>query len=128
MLAADTTVVLGNEIIGKPDNARHARSMLRRSGKSYQVLTAIMVAYEDRIESALSASTVEFRTLGNGEISRYVRSGESPTRLVLTRSSRAACLRKPNGSYLELGACRYTKPRKYCGILVSPGVNFSRGH
>src|SRR5258706_77114 len=39
VLAADTTVVLDNEIIGKPDNARHARSMLRRlSGKTHQAL------------------------------------------------------------------------------------------
>ena len=77
VLAADTTVVLDDEIIGKPDNAEHARILLRRlSGKAHQVLTAIAVAYADRIETALSTSTVEFRELGNEEIRRYVASGE----------------------------------------------------
>lgn len=77
VLAADTTVVLDGEIIGKPDNEEHARILLQRlSGKAHQVLTAIAAAYADRIETALSTSTVEFRELGNDEISRYVTSGE----------------------------------------------------
>jgi septum formation protein len=102
VLAADTTVVLDNEIIGKPDNARHARSMLRRlSGKTHQVLTAIAVAYEDRIESTLSASTVEFRSLGNGEISRYVRSGEPLDKAgaYAIQGRAAVFVRAMNGSY-----------------------------
>lgn len=77
VLAADTTVVLGGEIIGKPKNAEHARLTLQRlSGNVHQVLTAVAVAYADRIKTALSSSTVEFRALGNAEIRRYVASGE----------------------------------------------------
>ena len=77
VLAADTTVVLGSDIVGKPDNAEHAQQMLRRlSGQTHQVLTAIAVARGDQLETALSTSAVEFRELEDGEIRRYVASGE----------------------------------------------------
>jgi septum formation protein len=77
VLAADTTVVLDGGIVGKPDNAAHAQQMLRRlSGRKHQVLTAIAVARGDQLETALSDSAVEFRELDDGEIRRYVASGE----------------------------------------------------
>ena len=77
VLAADTAVVLDNEIFGKPDDARHARQMLRRlSGKTHQVLTAVSVVRDERISTVLSASAVEFRELDDDEIRRYVAGGE----------------------------------------------------
>jgi len=77
VLAADTTVVLDGEIIGKPADARRAHELLRRlSGQTHQVLTAVAVAREARVETALSISAVEFRELADGEIRRYVASGE----------------------------------------------------
>ncbi len=77
VLAADTTVVLGGEIIGKPENAEHAQQLLRRlAGRTHQVLTAIAVAHRQRIETAVSSSAVEFRELDDDEIRRYVAGGE----------------------------------------------------
>jgi septum formation protein len=77
VLAADTIVVLEGDIIGKPDNAEHARQMLRRlSGRTHQVLTAIAIAHGAHLETALSTSTVEFRVLEDGEIRRYIAGGE----------------------------------------------------
>lgn len=77
VLAADTAVVLDGEVIGKPGDAVHARQMLRRlSGKTHQVLTAIAVARNGKIETALAASAVEFRELDDDEIRRYVAGGE----------------------------------------------------
>ena len=77
VLAADTTVVLDGEIIGKPADARGAHEILRRlSGRTHQVLTAVAVARGVRVETALSISAVEFRELADGEIRRYVASGE----------------------------------------------------
>ena len=77
VLAADTTVVLDGEIIGKPADARGAHELLRRlSGRTHQVLTAVAVAREARVETALSISAVEFRELADGEIRHYVASGE----------------------------------------------------
>jgi len=77
VLAADTTVVLEGEILGKPDDALHAQEMLRRlSGRTHQVLSAIAVARKGHLDTALSTSTVEFRELEDGEIRRYAATGE----------------------------------------------------
>ena len=77
VLAADTTIVLEGDIVGKPDNAEHAQQILRLlSGRTHQVLTAIAVARGDHLEAALSTSAVEFRELEDGEIRRYVETGE----------------------------------------------------
>ena len=44
LLAADTTLELDGEIIGKPDNESHAMEILRRlSGRTHQVLTAVVL-------------------------------------------------------------------------------------
>jgi septum formation protein len=77
MLAADTTVCLGDEILGTPANAAEAADfLLRLSGREHEVLTAIGLKYRDRAELQLSATTVRFRALERDEIERYVRSGE----------------------------------------------------
>ena len=77
VLAADTTVTLDGDIIGKPSGREDAEATLRRlSGKTHQVMTGIAVALEGRIESILSISHVEFRKLDPDEIRRYVATGE----------------------------------------------------
>ena len=77
VLAADTTVVLDGGIIGKPADARDAHELLQRlSGQTHQVMTAVAVARDARVETALSISAVEFRELADREIRRYVASGE----------------------------------------------------
>ncbi|HET7597471.1 MAG TPA: Maf family protein [Burkholderiales bacterium] len=76
-LGADTTVVLEGTVIGKPENAEHAQRILGAlSGREHEVMTAVAVAQRDRIESALSVSTVAFRELAPAEVQRYVASGE----------------------------------------------------
>ena len=77
VLAADTTLELDGCIIGKPSDADDAIRILRRlSTKTHRVLTAVAVAFEGRLESALSISEVRFGALDEGEIRRYVASGE----------------------------------------------------
>jgi septum formation protein len=77
VLAADTTLDLDGEIIGKPkDEADAERILARLSGRSHRVLTAIAMAREDRVEHRLSSSEVRFRPLSTDEIRRYVHSGE----------------------------------------------------
>jgi septum formation protein len=78
VLAADTTVALGMRIFGKPSNRRDAETMLAElSGKRHEVLTAVVVQYDDQVETALSASEVQFRELTPQEIQEYVATGES---------------------------------------------------
>jgi len=77
VLAADTEVVLDDEVFGKPRDARDAAGMLRRlSGRTHEVLSAVCVASSDRIARALSVSEVTFAPLDDGAIDAYVASGE----------------------------------------------------
>ncbi|QNM96945.1 Maf family protein [Chitinimonas koreensis] len=77
LLAADTTVALDDAILGKPLDAADAAAMLARlSGRSHEVLTAVALTDGERVETALSASTVRFRALEAAEITAYVASGE----------------------------------------------------
>ena len=78
VLAADTTVALGQRVYGKPSSRREAEAMLAElSGKRHEVLTAVVVQYEDQVETALSVSEVQFRELTPEEIQHYVATGES---------------------------------------------------
>ncbi len=77
VLAADTTVSLAGEIIAKPADAADAARMLRLlSGTQHRVLTAVAIAFEQRMEVAVSESLVTFDTLDDRRIEAYVQSGE----------------------------------------------------
>lgn len=77
VLAADTTVALGDEIFGKPESDEDAARILQRlSGATHRVLTAVAVAYGDRLESRLSVTQVEFAPLSDHDIEFYVLTGE----------------------------------------------------
>lgn len=77
ILAADTTLDLEGEIIGKPRDAADAIRILQRlAGRSHRVLTAVAVADRSRLETRLSVSEVRFRALDDAELRRYVASGE----------------------------------------------------
>lgn len=77
ILAADTSVVFDEQLIGKPEDVEHAVRILRTlSGREHQVITAIAVALRDQVETQISVSSVWFRELTEAEIRRYVASGE----------------------------------------------------
>jgi septum formation protein len=77
VIAADTTVVLDGDILGKPVDAADARAMIRRlAGRSHTVLTALAVAHGGRVESAVESVDVTFRPLTDEEIAQYVATGE----------------------------------------------------
>ena len=77
VLAADTEVILDNEVLGKPKDAAHAALMLERlSDRTHDVLTAVAVRWNAQIMLAVSASRVSFRALTREEIQRYIATGE----------------------------------------------------
>lgn len=77
VLAADTSVVFDEQLIGKPEDAEHAVRILRTlSGREHQVITAIAMVLRDQLETQISVSSVWFRELAEAEIRRYVASGE----------------------------------------------------
>jgi septum formation protein len=77
ILCADTTVALGDAILGKPQNRRQARDMLSAlSGKTHVVFTAIAAGTPTEMRHALSVSQVRFAAWSPGEIETYLDSGE----------------------------------------------------
>jgi len=82
VLAADTIVVIGDEVLGKPDDAAHAVVLLSKLvGRSHVVITGVALAHGDEatpgeLSSFWVASTVRMRTAERSEIERYVAGGE----------------------------------------------------
>ena len=77
VLAADTTVSLAGEILGKPHDRADAERILNLlAGTQHRVLTAVAVSFEERYEVAVSESLVTFAPLDAERIGAYVQSGE----------------------------------------------------
>jgi septum formation protein len=77
VLGADTEVVLGDVVYGKPSDAADAARMLAElSGRSHRVITAVWLVSADREEHAINESEVQFAALTEAEISAYVATGE----------------------------------------------------
>ena len=77
VLCSDTTVAVGKTILGKPDDAAHARAMLTTlSGNTHRVLTAVAMGTARKQVQTLSVSQVRFAPLTRAQIQSYVATGE----------------------------------------------------
>jgi len=77
VLAADTTVILGDDILGKPANVAEAAQMLGRlSGTEHEVRSAVVLAEPGRMLEAVSITTVRFAMLSTEDIAAYCATGE----------------------------------------------------
>ncbi|HYG64518.1 MAG TPA: Maf family protein [Thermoanaerobaculia bacterium] len=81
VLAADTTVVIDDEILGKPGDADEARRMLRQiAGREHTVLSGVALFEPDRAKgrraAALESSRVRMAALDDEQIGWYVSTGE----------------------------------------------------
>ena len=77
VLAADTAVVVSNEILGKPRDDRDAAAMLRRlSGRAHEVLTGVSVRHGDSEAKRVETTYVRFAELSEEDVAWYVASGE----------------------------------------------------
>ncbi len=77
VLAADTTVVVQREILGKPVDETEAATMLRRlAGRRHEVLTAYSIACGATLVNRLVSTTVTFRLISEAEVAAYVACGE----------------------------------------------------
>lgn len=78
VLAADTSVVVDGEVLGKPgDDARLGAAMLRRlAGRGHRVLTGVALTHLGTTRSVVVSTQVEVRALSEEEIAWYVASGE----------------------------------------------------
>ena len=77
ILAADTTVALGETLFGKPENDADAIKMLKKlSGTQHQVHTAVAVVFNQQIELALNTTLVEMMPLSDAMIDAYIATNE----------------------------------------------------
>lgn len=73
LITADTVVILGDEVLGKPHDAEQARTMLRHlSGHVHHVVTGVSVTTSQGMQSFSAVSAVEFDNLTDDEIDYYV--------------------------------------------------------
>ncbi len=73
VLAADTIVVLGEKVIGKPVDRAHAIQILSDlSGQKHRVITGVVIIYEGREIAFADSTAVEFHPLTLQEIEFYV--------------------------------------------------------
>ena len=77
VLGADTTVVIGNELAGKPVDEDDARRMLRLLGGTWhEVLTAVSLIKDEQSLSDVAVTRVKFALLSDAEIDWYLKTGE----------------------------------------------------
>ena len=77
IVAADTTVALGDSIFGKPEDDLDAMQMLKKlSGTQHQVHTAVAVIFKQQIELALNTTLVEMMPLSDAMIAAYIATQE----------------------------------------------------
>lgn len=77
VLCADTTVALGRQILGKPEDVKDAFRILKAlSGQTHRVLTAVAVASGRKRRMSVSVSQVTFAPMKMSDIKRYIESGE----------------------------------------------------
>lgn len=79
VVAADTSVVLGTEILGKPANKTDAYRMLKElSGKAHYVMTGVCLIdmHTGKENVFLSETAVHFTELSDAQINWYIETGE----------------------------------------------------
>jgi len=77
VLGSDTTVVLDDEILGKPENDADARRILATlAGRRHQVMTAVALVRDDQQRQQTVITQVHFAALTAAQIAAYVATGE----------------------------------------------------
>lgn len=77
VIAADTIVVCGGKVLGKPHSREAAADMLRTlSGSTHQVMTGCTVLRGSRAETFTQVTQLHFRALSEAEIDAYIATGE----------------------------------------------------
>lgn len=77
VVAADTSVIIDQQILGKPNSTSHAKEMLMSlSGRSHQVMSAVAVVTEHETNVKLNTNTVKFCDLSDHDIEWYLKTGE----------------------------------------------------
>lgn len=77
VLGCDTLVMVEDEMLAKPTDAKEARSMLRKlSGKTHQVITGCALRYGGETKRFYEEAYVNISPLSDEEINEYIETGE----------------------------------------------------
>ena len=73
IITADTVVIVGDEVLGKPADADEARSMLQKlSGRTHQVVTGVCLTTRQQSAHFSVRTDVTFKPLTDSEIQYYI--------------------------------------------------------
>jgi len=77
VLGADTTVLLGDQLLEKPRDAEDALVMLRQlQGRSHEVITSVALVADNVTRQATDVTAVTFRPAGDALLRAYIATGE----------------------------------------------------
>lgn len=77
VIGSDTVVALDGKILGKPHSEQEACEMLRLlSGRTHKVFTGVAIVCGGKVKNFFDETDVEFYSLGDDEIKKYVATGE----------------------------------------------------
>ena len=102
VLAADTTVAINGEILGKPIDDRDAFNMLSKlSGSKHAVYTAVAVSVKGKVKVVLSSTMVEMMPLTDAMINAYIATGEPTDKAgsYAIQGKAGAWIKRIEGSY-----------------------------
>ncbi len=127
VIAADTTVVLGGEILGKPGSVDEACAILARlSGHTHVVCTGMAVVHGGITASAVEQVEVTFRDLEAAQIAAYVATGEPMDKAGAygIQGAGATIVERIHGDYFSVMGLGL---RRVVALLADVGVHYHFG-
>ena len=127
VLGADTAVVLGDLVFGKPRDEADALAMLAQlSGQQHRVMTGVAVVTGTELQTVLSTTEVRFREIRPDEARSYWQSGEPRDKAgaYAIQGLGGAFVESINGSYsgvVGLPAFETAKLLRHAGLDVLKG-------
>lgn len=123
VLGADTDVVLGQEILGKPrDEADALRMLAALAGREHQVYSAVAVIRGSEVETALSVTQVVFGVISEDSARAYWATGEPAGKAgaYAIQGLGAQFVREIRGSYTGVVGLPLFET---CGLLARFGIH-----
>ncbi|MEE4245005.1 MAG: Maf family protein [Kangiellaceae bacterium] len=102
VLGSDTIVVSQSQVLGQPRDRADGIAMLQSlSASTHSVLTAVALVFSDKIDCAISKSTVTFRAITAAEIADYWSTGEGHDKAgcYAVQGKAASFIENINGSF-----------------------------
>ena len=133
IISADTIVVIGGEILGKPKDKADAHRMLRLlAGQTHEVMTGLCVRQGERVKDDVVITRVTFRPLSDEEIDAYIATGDPMDKAGAygVQGRAATFVSSLDGDFFSvmgLPVCRLTEMLREFDVKIL-GVSSPKGH